>query len=221
MRLRRQRGFTLIELLIAITLVAAISTGMLMAMRTGLITLEKVDGRLQENRRVMAIQQMLIRQIASVMPSLGDCGTARAPMFAGTDQYLRFVSSYSLNEGARGYPQLVEYQIAPDPQGGLQLLENEHPFLSPSSSSLFCGPFQGNPQTFQVAHGLAAARFSYRDPLIPGEMRWLPLWNRLNLPAAVRLEMFPLHVEPGRLTLQSVNVPMRIHRDVAAEYDGL
>ena len=37
---RAQRGFTLMELMIAITLVAAIATGMLMAMRGGLLSLE-------------------------------------------------------------------------------------------------------------------------------------------------------------------------------------
>src|SRR5580658_10432185 len=50
---RAQKGFTLIELMISITLVAAISAGMLMAMRAALLTLEKVDARLQSNRRVM------------------------------------------------------------------------------------------------------------------------------------------------------------------------
>ena len=56
---RDQRGFTLIELMIAITLVAALSTGMLMAMRTSLITLEKIDERLKSNRRVMSVERIL------------------------------------------------------------------------------------------------------------------------------------------------------------------
>ena len=66
-RKQRQAGVTLIELMIAITLVAAISTGMLMAMRTSLITLEKVDARLQSNRRVMGAEQILARQIGGLM----------------------------------------------------------------------------------------------------------------------------------------------------------
>ena len=63
-----ERGVTLIELMIAITLVAALSTGMLMAMRTGLLTLQKTDDRLQANRRVMSVNQILSRQIGGVMP---------------------------------------------------------------------------------------------------------------------------------------------------------
>src|SRR5437763_1141935 len=83
---KRERGFTLIELMIAITLVAALSTGMLLAMRTGLLTLDKIETRLQENRRTVSIQQMLIRQLANVMPVAGECATGRTPLFAGTDQ---------------------------------------------------------------------------------------------------------------------------------------
>ena len=48
-RIHSQRGVTLIELLVVITLVAAISTGLLMAMRIALNTMEKTQVRLEEN----------------------------------------------------------------------------------------------------------------------------------------------------------------------------
>ena len=72
---RHQAGVTLIELMIAITLVAALSTGMLMAMRTGLLTLDKTDARLQSDRRVMGVERILSRQLrpSSVAPA-GFCG---------------------------------------------------------------------------------------------------------------------------------------------------
>ena len=85
---------------------------MLMAMRTALITLEKVNHRLQSNRRVVSVQQILSRQIEGVMPVTGDCrnasgGTiARVPVFNGTDQTLHLVSSYSMSEGSRGTPRI-------------------------------------------------------------------------------------------------------------------
>src|ERR1700686_2534258 len=97
-----ERGFTLVEVLIAITLVATLSVGMLMAMRTGMITLERIDARLQSNRRVMSIEQILARQIGGVMPVLGDCyGAApgRVAAFMGTEQMLHLASTYSLAEG--------------------------------------------------------------------------------------------------------------------------
>jgi prepilin-type N-terminal cleavage/methylation domain-containing protein len=70
---REERGVTLIELMVAITLVAAIATGMLMAARTSLTVLQKVDTRLQSNRRVMSVEQILARELGGVMPVMGDC----------------------------------------------------------------------------------------------------------------------------------------------------
>src|SRR5580692_11985961 len=78
------RGFTLIELMISITLVAALATGMLMAMRTSLLSLEKIDARLQFNRRVMGMERVLTRQIGGVMPVVSNCGTTLNPIFRGT-----------------------------------------------------------------------------------------------------------------------------------------
>src|SRR5258708_6652830 len=78
-----QCGVTLMELMIAITLVAALSTGMLMAMRISLNTLEKTQVRLEENRRAMGVQQLVLRQLGGVIPVLGECGTPRSPVFVG------------------------------------------------------------------------------------------------------------------------------------------
>src|ERR1051326_5979120 len=68
-----RRGFTLIELMISITLVAAISAGILMAMRTGLQSMQKVNDRLASNRRVLTVQQILQHQLSNAMPVMGLC----------------------------------------------------------------------------------------------------------------------------------------------------
>ena len=46
--------------MISITLVAAIATGMLMAMRGGLLSLNRTQTRLDENRRALGIQRILV-----------------------------------------------------------------------------------------------------------------------------------------------------------------
>ena len=61
------RGVTLLELIIAITLVAALSAGMLMAMRTSLTALEKTQARLEDNRRTMGVQQLILRQVGGIL----------------------------------------------------------------------------------------------------------------------------------------------------------
>jgi len=84
---RDQRGFTLIEVMIAVTLVAAISTTMLFAIRTALITLQKTDDRLMSNRRVMSVERILGNQLGGVMPvifasSILSLGTPASIAFA-------------------------------------------------------------------------------------------------------------------------------------------
>jgi prepilin-type N-terminal cleavage/methylation domain-containing protein len=229
-RKRQQAGVTLIELMIAITLVAAISTGMLMAMRTSLITLEKVDARLQSNRRVMGTQQILSRQIGGVMPVMGNCPNSSGALvpvaaFNGTEQTLHMVSTYSLAEGARGYPHVLEFQVIPADGGGLRLIVNEYLYSGPASTAPFCLngvflPVQAKPDSFVMADRLAYCRFLYRQriPDAPTAGAWVPVWEQINLPAAVRIEMEPLVPDPAQLPLVNVTVPIHITRDVAGQY---
>jgi len=65
---RTDDGFTLMELMISVTLVAAIATGMLIALRGGLLSLNKTQTRLDENRRAMGVQRILSMQLAGAMP---------------------------------------------------------------------------------------------------------------------------------------------------------
>ena len=176
-----ERGVTLIELMIAITLVAALSTGMLMAMRTGLLTLQKTDDRLQANRRVMSVNNILSRQIGGVMPILGACG----PVFRGDQQSLRLASTYSMSEGSRGEPRLIELLVTPSDQGGVRLIVNEFLYTGPSSTTQFCGDAlitrpTVTPQSFVLADRLASCRILYKESIresdTPVSGDWLPGW---------------------------------------------
>jgi len=193
-----ERGVTLLELMIAITLVAGLSTGMLMAMRTSLLTYEKTAKRLESNRRFVKTQQVLSDQISAVMPvqgaCLGDTGqTIGIPSFlSGAEDTLRLVSSYSIAEGSRGYPQIVEYRVIPEQRGSLRLVATERPYTGPQSTIPYCGgappppvssyelgtqsavplggaqaAAQAGPQSgesYVLAEHLAFCRFSYHEP---------------------------------------------------------
>jgi prepilin-type N-terminal cleavage/methylation domain-containing protein len=226
------KGFTLIELMISITLVAALATGMLMAMRTSLLSLEKINSRLQFNRRVMGMDRILTRQIGGVMPVMSDCGAGRNPIFMGTSDALRLVSSYSMAEGARGYPQFDEFRVVKGEEG-LRLIVTEHLYTSPSSTAPFCGGEQSiptqdiSPSSFIVADRLATCTFSYRETLpdtVPSA-KWLPSWNmsgeRPDLPGAVKIEMTPLDSSAVLLPVMNVTVPIRITRQVRSWYEDL
>jgi prepilin-type N-terminal cleavage/methylation domain-containing protein len=218
------RGFTLIELMIAITLVSALSVGMLLAMRTALLTLEKVNGKLEFDRRVMGASQIATRQIGGVMPVSTDCGGARIVMFRGNEDSLRLVTSYSIERGARGMAQFVEFQVVRGQQG-LRLIVNEHPFGGPSTTESFCtgdqfAPVKESPSSFIIADKLATCRFAYREaiPDQPLTANWMGGWDRPWLPAAVRIEMTPLD-GASTLPVMNVNVPIRITRQIRDFYE--
>jgi prepilin-type N-terminal cleavage/methylation domain-containing protein len=217
---RRQRGVTLIELLIAVTLVAALSAGMLMAIRVGLLTLEKTDHRLDANRRVVAANRILYRQLGGAMPVIGACGL----FFRGDSQTLRLVSSYSLTQGARGAPHVLEMAVIPSNFGGVRLIVNETPYMGPSGTIPFCGsgipPPMATPLSFVLADKLAYCRIVYKDVIKDSILSgpWLQAWTKPMLPAAVRIEMAPLVADPASLPLVDVTVPMHVNREVLSPY---
>ncbi len=217
---RNCRGFTLIELMISITLVAALSAGILMAMRTGLQTLQKTNDRLASNRRVLSVQQILQHQLSNAMPVMGLCdsgGTLFA--FNGTEQTLHLVSSYSMTEGARGFPRVIELQVIPADRG-VRLIANEAIYAGPQSVAQFCTggrymPGRPGPQSIVMADRLAFCRFVYEagDPHSPRGGGWTTEWNKPVLPYAVRIEMAPLMADAAHLPLLTVTAPIHITRD--------
>ena len=226
---RDERGFTLIEMMIAVTLVAAISSTMLFAIRTALITLQKTDERLMSNRRVMSVEHILGNQLGGVMPVIGFCAdNSQMPIFNGNDQTLHLVTSYSLTEGARGYPHVIELQVVPADGGGVRLIANEFLYGSPYATAPFCAANSfrvgvPTPQSFVIADRLAYCHISYqdRDPSTYMGTVWLQQWSKPNLPAAVHVDMAPLIPDPARLPLVSVTVPIHINRDVNATYNDV
>jgi len=217
-----RRGFTLIELMISITLVAAISAGILMAMRTGLQSMQKVNDRLASNRRVLTVQQILQHQLSNAMPVMGLCDAGNNVFsFNGHEQTLHLISSYSMTEGARGYPRVIELQVIPSDRGW-RLIVNEALYTGPASTAQFClgrGFRVGlpGPQSFVIADRLAYCRFSYRavDPESPRPGPWGPEWTAPILPAGVRIEMAPLEADPAHLPLLTVTARIPITRDPA------
>lgn len=224
---KAERGFTLVEVLIAVTLVAGIATSMLFAMRSGLLSMSKIDGRLIANRRVMSVERILASELGGVMPVIGYCAdNSQMPVFNGNDQTLHLVTSYSLTEGARGDPRVVELQVVPSPGGGMRLIANETLYSGPYATAPFCAgnafrAGEASPQSFVVADRLAYCHISYEDvdPMMRmGNGNWLPMWNKTNLPAAVHVDMAPAVPDAAYLPLISVTVPIHITRDVNAPY---
>ena len=232
-----RRGVTLIELLIAVTLVSLLSTGMLIAIRLGLSTTERVNDRLYGNRRVMSVNRIIDSQIAGMVFAKADCVGAGRPsgsitFFQGEASTMRFVSTYSLEDAARGLPKILEFQVVPGEREGVRLIVNEHVHAGPLSTGRFCLgigengvprflPVQLGERSFVLADKLAACRMLYREvvPEPPFE-RWVPVWRRDTLPTAIRIEMAPLPSDKLRLPLVTVTAPVRVTRDPKVIYEG-
>ncbi len=242
---RRNAGFTLVEVLIASTLLMAITTGILMALRVGINSMDHADKRLMHDRRIMAVQRILEAQVSDITPAMTNCmprdnkqdtGDPIA-FFQGDPQTMRFISSYSLNESSRGEPQLLEYQVIPGEHGeGVRLIVNEHLYSGPPSATFACSgtefdkaagatmpvfvPVQIGPFSFVIADKLAACHFEYlltdKDPDKPA--LWIPRWVSPLLPSAIRIVMGPLDPSTSQLPLTSLTIPVRVNRDPSVNY---
>jgi hypothetical protein len=239
----RERGTTLLELLIAVTLVSMLTVGILYAMRVGVDAMQRTDQRFLLNRRVLGVERALHDQISGLMPAWAECagqggvpGGQKTALFHGEPMSMRFVTSYSLQEGARGYPKLLEYLVIPGENGvGVRLVVNELPYAGPPSVQGVCGgvlpdpetgeptvqylPVAAGPGSFILADKMAAIRFFYREELLPPVFeRWRPRWGLGKFPAAVRIEMAPLEVNTSGLQATSVTVPVRINGNPLFQY---
>lgn len=228
----RQAGFTLIEVMLAISLVAAIATGMLLAMRNGLMTLDRIGTRLDENRRALALDRLLRGQLDGSFLASATCGRGGGGgatggngggtgggagganlrgSFQGTGSRMLLVSSYSMATGSRGYPVIVEYQFLPNADGTIRLVALEAPYFGPAALRPFCGGSAGRASSALVlADRLSFGRFLYQDRNLRTDQgsRWIPNWTRPYLPVAVRVEMAAADPLATRIPQGPVTVPL-------------
>jgi len=234
----RQAGVTLLELLIAVSLVGLLSVGMLLAIRAGLDAMGTTRRVMLERRRLAGAERVLEMQLASLMAVVADCRSApqgpvtRVPFFQGEPQSMRFVTSYSIREGHRGRPKIVEYRVIPmEDEPGVRLVVNERPYAGPASTGALCLgpepegpgirylPIEVGPDAFVLADRLARCEFSYQLPTPePRPPAWVPRWTGQLLPAAIRIVMEPL--EPGgrRQPVLPVVAPVRVTKNPLFAY---
>jgi len=242
-KLRSQAGLTLLEVLISVTLLSVLSVAMIFAMRVGLLTHSKVDSRLMLNRRVAGAQRIVQQELEGLMPVAVPCMGKKDLeglhfiFFQAEPQSMRLASTFSLQQGWRGQPQILELFVIPGEEGkGVRLVVNETPYnpitagtactnILPSPITgkmgvLFARP-QPGPQSFVLADQLAYCRFSYLVEPQTQEQK-LPRWQTnatgTGWPFAIRIEMAPLEPDPSRLQPMTVTAPIYVRRAVDIQY---
>lgn len=226
----RQRGFTLVELLVGVALMGALTAGMFLAMRNGLLMMERVNARLQEDRRVMGALSLIRRQVAGTIPAKGLCpGQGEAPVdfFHGDGATMVLISNESIAQGARGYPQIARYQFRPNPDGTQRLEVIEQPFGGPYNTIPYCKPGQaglqiqeGMPAPVVLYDRLAGGRFVYymAQPYTRETQGWVFNWTLPYMPAAVKIEMALAGNSTSRLPLTTITIPLRTSKEPGSVY---
>jgi hypothetical protein len=224
---------TLIEVLIAVTLLSLLVTGVMLAMRVGLSALSRTNSRLMTNRRIAGAERILQEELEGLVPTMAFCAgnsegsISRLPFFQGEPASMRFVSTYSLQGGWRGAPQILEFQVASGDQGkGVRLVVNEIPYTGPAGSGRLCAgpplsfkPIEVTPQSFVLADKLEFCRFSFLEVSLPPDPpHWRPDWVAPRWPLAIRVDMRPLDAESSRLPLTTVTARIRVNRLQEATY---
>jgi hypothetical protein len=113
---------------------------------------------------------------------------------------------------------------------GFRLIVSERLYTGPSSTAPFCGgeadvmaAAQPTPSSMILADRLASCSFSYREAIpdqFPSE-KWLPTWNKPDLPAAVKIEMTPLDSSPALLPVLNVTVLIHVTREAKSTYEDV
>jgi prepilin-type N-terminal cleavage/methylation domain-containing protein len=241
MKRRTQTGMTLIEVMIAVVLFALLSTGILMALRVGVNAMDTANHRLMENRRAAYAVRILESQLNGFMPegavfqASPQSPVQSMPFFQGEPASMRFVSTYSLQDASRGYPQILEFQVIPGEQEGVRLIVNEHPYSGPVSTGAFClgihfdpatntriplfRPIAAGPGSFVIADRLAYCRFLFEAPRVGVRPAfWVNQWTQVAWPLAIRIEMAPLTPDPSKLQPMTVTAPVHVTKNLDVQY---
>ena len=240
---RGEAGVTLIEMVVAVTLLSLLSLGMVMAIQVGLSAYGKTETKLMDNRRVAGAQRIALQELEGLVPAFVQCGAdasggsgARAVLFQGLSDSMSMVSTYSLQQGWRGQPQILQMFVIPGEESGVRLVVNEFPYTGSRGAGQYCTgsftppntisrlaqmiPPKAGPATFVLSDHLAYCRFFYYTPAVGpyDPPTWQPTWAWKGWPLAIRIEMAPASPDPSRLQPITVTAPLHIHRDSEKVY---
>ena len=233
-------GVTLMELLIAILLLSLLSVGMVLTLRVALNAMTKTDSKLMANRRVASVERILNEEISGLIPVTANCSASGRPgpqimFFQGEAQSMRLASTYSLHQGARGAPMILEFQVIPgEDNQGVRLVVNEQWYTGPRGAGATCVglgrdpvtnlpgpifvPIQIGGNSFVLSDRLAYCRFSYRQTRPKPPPIWVEHWVTPLFPDAIRIEMAPLTPDPARVQPVTLTIPIRLTRLPLANY---
>ena len=191
---RAPNGFTLVEVVLALTIFALISTLLYAAFSLGHRAVEKSQRSFEKNQQLRSVDNLLGSYIRSAYPYRA---SPQGPpiLFAGEQDKLTFVSSFSLAMGGRGMAKVRVFWEGVEKRSGVLRLEEETPVRVQSEEE--DERQEGLRNAIVVREGVKEFRMSYLDPQ-GDEAKWEERWDakeKNTLPRAVRLDY---RTEEGR-----------------------
>ena len=223
---KRESGFTLLELLVSITMVSLLATTVLFGWRISASAWEKASEQLEQNRKILATNELLMQQMASMAPMQVYTEAGQQFFFQGEEKTARFVSRYSLAHRARSGLYLIEYQIEEEPGVGRALLVNERPVAnsqqmligmiesirSNEGQAVRYAEFENRKDTLRLLEGVKEIRLEYYRPGKFSEKgEWVSEWQNQNneLPSAMAIRVTGKNQER---TLQPVSITAAVQQ---------
>ena len=214
-------GFTLLELIIALTLVALMAVGLWGAFRISVRSWTRGTEFIDTNQRTRTILDLVKKQLASTYglfaPSDSRPGSVLAPVFAGAETSMQFLSLNSLRFQDNPGLTMVSYDLANDRAGRFSLVEREARYLGLDPGRETSLDIRDE-QVTTIFQDLESFSFEYFDPGVQDQpARWVREWNSrelLRLPGAVSLTMVARDSRGGLLSRHLV-VPI-----LAKPYDS-
>jgi len=214
--------------------------------------MDKVDAHLVVNRRVVNARGIIENEINGFVFTMAAYvarpnEVQQVPFMQTEPQSMRFVTSYSLEDGWRGRPQIAVLQVIPgeavpgDSRPGVRLIVNETLYTGPAQAGqniafveqdatsgrqiVRFASVPPGPQSFVLADRLAFCRFWYLQPLREAPFQiWRPDWEQTRLlPLGIRIEMVPLEASssdhgPNGLHVTTVTAPLSVTRTPGSFY---
>jgi general secretion pathway protein J len=190
---RTDKGFTLLELLISITLVATIVTIATGALRLAYRSISSGEKKMESLARFRSSLYIINSQISSAVPLSVDRQGVKQVYFAGSEDFVRMATNYSIWGGQRGYV-IVEYRVAIENNGTKSLYASEN----------LVGTER--PRETRLLQGLDGIYFEYflQDKTEELGGRWIGQWSdTMTVPEKLRLRLIQ-----GRKEI-SMTIPMR------------
>ncbi len=175
----RESGFTLIELMVALVLVGLIVAVLAGAVRTGLLSADMIDKRVERTSEVRAAHGLIRRRLETALPVSWSEQRAVYTAFEGAPESLAFVTVMPPWPG-RGGPHLVRLAKEGDTLVIIRRI---------TSGDLQSFDFSRHAERTVLVRGVNRVRFAYFGPSAREEKaKWQPTWTkRSGLPRLVRL----------------------------------